>query len=343
MSLGLLSNAIRELRSDRIPVLARTTPRLRNINIETAYACNMNCRICTRGDRQRRPFMDIGLFRNIVRQLKAMRYPGNIFIHYAGEPLLHPRFREIAEILLAEGFAPRVNLYSNGLLLNEDNVRMLRDHGIRILNVSIDGDAAYADRYRSQGSYGQVMHNLERIAACHGDYFDVTVQTVLYRQDKETLARLLDDASPVARKLRLTPGFDQATMTLNPSPFGRTYPHVDLRAVTCPVPWSVMTVLSDGTCQACCFELGAGKKVDGVDLNKQSLEDAFFGEHYGALRRAFLERRFDDGFASCQTCRAWKVGRVNLFRLRVRKLSHRYVVVTNGYTDKYFFTGGGRK
>lgn len=343
MLTGLIRSAIRELRYDRTDVLARTTPMLRNINIETAYDCNMNCTTCTRRARPRVPFMAVDLFEGIIRDLKTSGYNGCLYLHYAGEPLLHPEMERMIRFLRDEGWAGRVHLYSNGILLTEANMRMLRDNGVRIVNVSIDGDERYNNENRSPGSYEGIIENLKRLSRDHGDWFDVTVQAVLFGQSEETLQGLIRDVGPLVNKLRVTPGFDQATMTLNTNPFGRSYPVVNMTSRTCPVLWSGMTVLSDGTCNACCFELAASKQVPDIDLNRQSVQEAFTSESYNRIRQKFLDRQFEGGFESCRNCVAWRVGRVNLPLLRVKRLGLNYVVVTNGYTDKYYFLGRRRK
>lgn len=193
---NIVKTLCREFRYDRIRTLSRKHPVLQSINIETAYACNMQCRSCGRRKNARLKFMEFSLFAKIISELKDMHYRGPIGLHYAGEPLLHPEFAQIAEYVAMSGFSQQVFMYTNGLLLDRAHLEIMKRNKIKTLNVSIDGSKEYVSAFRAQNSYERIMENLRLIHRDFPGAFDLTIHITLFQQDMASINELMHDIRP---------------------------------------------------------------------------------------------------------------------------------------------------
>lgn len=330
----LIKTAIKELNGDSLSGLMKASPSLENINIETSFACNMNCRICSRNKSDRPLFMEPNLFNKIITELIDTGYRGGIALHYAGEPLLHPQLDQLLGMIFKHSFSSKVSFYTNGLLLNK-KAALLHRNLISSLHVSIDGPADYSSQYRGIGSYERICNNLIRLRQTYQDFFDVTVHVTLFKQTAGELTTLINDISPLVDKIRISPSIDQETMRFTTHP-SVNLPMVDLSKRACPILWNSMTVLTDGNMNACCFNLGADKQIKGLNLSDISLLDAFSSSTYNKVRNNFLRRNFTEGFESCKDCFAWLMAGVNLFRLRIKKVNNKQIALSNGYATKYY-------
>lgn len=137
--------------------------RLARLYVEPTNRCNLECCTCMRqGWEESLGSMDFGLFEKIVRDLRAWPSPPDIFLGGYGEPLSHPRIAEM--IASAKQAGCRVELITNGILLDRDMADRLAATGLDCLWVSIDGASpqSYAD-VRLGDHLPHILHNLERL------------------------------------------------------------------------------------------------------------------------------------------------------------------------------------
>ncbi len=138
---------------------------LRKVHVEITSCCNLDCTMCVRrgwsdplGD------MPFGRFKRLVDGLSADCGDGlTLAFSGFGEPLAHPDWQKI--VRLARERQHRVELITNGLLLDADGARTLVELGVAQVTVSIDGgDEATYMRMRgvsASGALAAVHHLLE--------------------------------------------------------------------------------------------------------------------------------------------------------------------------------------
>jgi len=106
--------------------------------------CNLACRHCwlaPRFDRtgSRYPTLRVELFETAIREAKPFGLQGVKLT--GGEPLLHPHFKKLLEIVRREGLS--LNIETNGLLCTPEIAEEIAKSTKRFVSVSIDGaDAA---------------------------------------------------------------------------------------------------------------------------------------------------------------------------------------------------------
>ena len=133
---------------------------LTKLYVEITTACNLDCTMCVRrvwnepiGD------MPLATFSSLMEQLRQLASPPTIHLGGYGEPTVHPDFVEI--VRQAKAIGARVEMTTNGALLDSGLAAALVDLGLDRLVVSIDGVTAesYGD-IRANGNFGLVIDNL---------------------------------------------------------------------------------------------------------------------------------------------------------------------------------------
>jgi len=143
--------------------LHRPVTQLAKVYIEPTDRCNLDCLMCIRsGWDQPLGRMDKATFDRILLGLQKLDPMPSVFFGGLGEPLFHPR--TIEWIARVKAVGARVELITNGTLLNEKRARQLIEAGLDVLWVSIDGATpqSYAD-VRLGAELPTVIENLTRL------------------------------------------------------------------------------------------------------------------------------------------------------------------------------------
>ena len=127
--------------------------RFKKIYIEISNVCNLQCTFCPEVARDKR-FMEPALFRQIATA--AAPLTEEVCFHLMGEPLLHPEFEAYLNFCGTHGL--RVNLTTNGILLDEKRADALLNPALSQINFSLQ---AFGDNFPETDNVGY----LERIFA----------------------------------------------------------------------------------------------------------------------------------------------------------------------------------
>lgn len=136
---------------------------LNKLYIELTTACNLDCTMCERRTWDE-PFghMPLATFENLMTQIGRLPAPPIIHLGGYGEPMVHPDFLKI--VALAKATGAKVEMTTNGILLDGDTAEALIDLDLNRIMVSIDGvrPDIYHD-IRVRGSYTQVIENFRHL------------------------------------------------------------------------------------------------------------------------------------------------------------------------------------
>ncbi len=117
------------------------------VTLAVTYRCQCRCAHCYADSPSRPRENELGTeeLRSALRQIRGL---GAMAVHFSGgEPLLRDDLFELIGYARSLGLLTRVN--SNGLLLDEANVRRLKAAGVTECGVSLDSaDPAVHDRFR---------------------------------------------------------------------------------------------------------------------------------------------------------------------------------------------------
>jgi SynChlorMet cassette radical SAM/SPASM protein ScmF len=149
------------------PPLPEGVPPLSTLYFYVAGACNLACGHCwispayDPGAASGR-FLPLDLMRRAILQGKPLGLASAKLT--GGEPLLHPRFREIVSLCADEGLG--INIETNGTLVDDGLARFLREKGVGFISVSLDGaDAETHERLRGvPGSFARAVAGIRALA-----------------------------------------------------------------------------------------------------------------------------------------------------------------------------------
>ena len=100
--------------------------------IEITNICNLSCEFCPKTSRTPE-FMSMILFEKILNQIKG--HSKFIYFHVLGEPLLHPDLKTFLDFSFKYNY--KVNLTTNGTLINKVRDTLIESPGLRQINISL--------------------------------------------------------------------------------------------------------------------------------------------------------------------------------------------------------------
>lgn len=152
-----------------------------HIQIEVTTRCNYGCFYCAGRDMAQR-HMDMELFKSILKKLPHGGH--RVSLQGEGEPMMHPNFWEMVEMVTALGHIPYT--ITNGSLMKPEKVAA----NFPRIGVSIDTvDPEEAHRIK-RFKLEKMLKNFEKLLSIYEPH-RVIVHTVDYGQDIEPLKQYL--------------------------------------------------------------------------------------------------------------------------------------------------------
>jgi len=265
--------------------------------------CNQTCRLCPRaGFTRPLGLVEPDRFGRIADEVA--RHDTVLWLHFLGEPLLHPHLTDLIVRAKQAGVAS-VGLSTNATLLRGAIVDRLLDSGIDRLDVSLDaGDAEGYRAMRGTDHFEVVTSNLRAFLARRAERRQTTptvsIQYLLTPELEAALPRIVagwdGDLGP-----------DDFIKTIEPAPFGgaipgATDPGVVEHRPPCPWLFGSLMVLQDGTVTMCGADWDAASPIGHVD--EASIAEIWLGAEMQRRRAAHLAGRFDE-VDLCGSCTDW--------------------------------------
>jgi radical SAM protein with 4Fe4S-binding SPASM domain len=272
-----------------------------SVSAELTNNCNLNCPECSSGSGQmtrQHGFMDISLFRTVIKELKPYLY--NINLYFQGEPMLHPHFFSFVES--SRGIHSTVS--TNGHFLSADSAEKLVCSGLSRLIVSLDGaDQASYSAYRINGNFESVLEGLRSVTSARArqkSSMKVEIQLLVNRINEQQIPRVRSIAKSLGALLTL-----KSMQIIHEDKIGEWLPADgrysryeinDSRYVNknrmpdnCARLWFNPVVTWDGKVLPCCFDKDA-EHIMG-DLSQESFREIWNGPRYRVFRKAILKDR----------------------------------------------------
>lgn len=147
-------------------------PSLRYLEFLITDRCNLHCRHCYIGEslHQDLPLVKILKIFEEFEEIQCLR-----LLLSGGEPLLHPHFWEINEVLREYPF--RSIMLSNGTLITEETAQKLRVHEVQL---SLDGMKKGHESIRGEGTFEKTLQALYHLQAVN---IRVSIATMIHRNN----------------------------------------------------------------------------------------------------------------------------------------------------------------
>ncbi|GLX80464.1 heme d1 biosynthesis radical SAM protein NirJ [Thalassotalea insulae] len=150
--------------------------------------CNLRCKHCysTSLDMDFKDELNTEQIKATIDDLKVAKVP--VLILSGGEPLMRPDIFDITRYAKKQGFY--VALSTNGTLINEANIELIKQADYQYVGISIDGLEEFHDEFRQQkGSFKTSMH---AIKLCKEAGIKVGMRLCLTRDNFNDLPAMLD-------------------------------------------------------------------------------------------------------------------------------------------------------
>jgi radical SAM protein with 4Fe4S-binding SPASM domain len=161
-----------------------STPSLRYLELIMTNRCNLTCRHCYLGE-NRNQDLSFEMIQKVAGEFEEIQ--GLRLLLSGGEPLLHPGFWKINELLGRYEF--RSVLLSNGTLITKSVAGKLRVHEVQI---SLDGMKEGHEAIRGRGTFQKALRAIDHLQEAG---IPVSVATMIHKKNVkefDSLASLLE-------------------------------------------------------------------------------------------------------------------------------------------------------
>jgi len=274
----------------------------RRIFIEPTNACNLNCIHCVHDGKMTRPlgFMDMGLFKKILEDIKDWNRTSEICLFQQGEPLLHKQIAEMVRLCGTEyDFFTKMN--TNGLALTRDLSEELIRNRLDYLVFSLDAitPETYM-RIKRRDCFEKVMNNILDYLEIWGDldtgyvrnYFACDINILEEKANKheipmfkEILNRLPVGHISVYELHNFMGAVEEANQKLNncKQVSSEEWP-------CCNTPWDVLGIRWNGEVVACIYDYDSRYVVGNV--KEQSVWQIWNSDRMIEFRKALLDKNY---------------------------------------------------
>lgn len=136
-----------------------------HLEMDIVNRCNIRCVMCFHSlestRRERTVYLSSDDFASVAS--RVLPYSHRLTLSLGNEPLMSPHFTEILRIACSHK-VPNVNFFTNGLLLNDENIDAIIEYGVTQLCVSIESATpATYKAIRRGGDFDHLVRNVERL------------------------------------------------------------------------------------------------------------------------------------------------------------------------------------
>ena len=169
---------------------------LRALFWEATLRCNAYCSFCGskcggNGGNKNTDELTGDEISAVFRQIAERYDPNKIMINVTGgEPLVRKDLFQVMKYVSSLGYS--WGIVTNGILLNRDNIALLKDSGCKTISISLDGSEETHEKLRGiKGCYSSIIRNILRLEET--DFLDVImVTTVVSRSNIAELDNIKD-------------------------------------------------------------------------------------------------------------------------------------------------------
>ena len=285
------------------------------IIIEVTNRCNIRCKFCHfhgEGAIKKRDIGDMPdyVWKKVLRDVEAWSSVDKqvtLCFHGAGEPLLHPKLKEIlARARKVSGAS--IGFMTNGMLLDESWAEFLVALPVDWVWFSIDSNSpAINDRYRKGSKLEKIVWNVERLVERKERSksslpilnFNMVAYPDVKREDiDDYLKKWIPHASCISVS-RFRPIPSKRLLTVDE--------RKRLISKPCPLLYRQIVISWDGKVGLCCEDIN----IDVVlgNIVKQGILEIFNGEKINKIR-VLHEKKKKGKIPLCKECDMWAADEV---------------------------------
>lgn len=277
------------------------------LNIEVTNACNLNCTICPSKGLAKKGFLDLDLLEKIIKENKDVLENQCVWLHYSGEPLLHPDLPKIIETFRINNIETRLS--TNATLLTEDIAFKIMKAGLGYIVFSVDGYSKETYENIRKGADFDVVEknilNFLRIKKKNNFKTKTQIQFIRINSNWNEQKYFIEKWKETDIDCINVKSFSTRAGRVNEiekfTEIGKVKNKIEKRS-PCFYPWETLVVLWDGRVITCCQDL-LGELVVG-DVKSHTLKTIWNSTAMMNLRKRQLNGDFS--MTPCCNCSDWK-------------------------------------
>lgn len=280
--------------------------KFKRVYIEISNICNLQCSFCPVVDRDK-SIMSLNMFESTIKQVAPLTE--QVCLHLMGEPLAHPEFHSI--IKLCETYGVKVNLTTNGILLNRYAELLTTSPAFHQVNFSIH---SFKDNFKDKSiapylsdilQFTKLAH--ERVPLMYINYRLWNIlETSTQNESNKDILQTIADFFEVQIKSDIDVGSIKSKRIWNrvylhfDSRFEWPHPSMPLQSDKgfCHALSSHIGIHADGTVVPCCLDKEA--RLDLGNCAQKSLTDILEGKRARAMREGFSAKKLAEDL--CRRC-----------------------------------------
>lgn len=155
--------------------------------LELTYNCNLRCPYCYVGEDRCKNELSTEEWFSIIEKIPSYGFISLL----GGEPLLRQDFIKIFE-KASKQVINKVNVVSNGILINDEIIEAFIKNQLLLLSVSLDGYMESHDKNRGkEGSFDKVISNLELLQSKKSENKPmIDIKTIVLENNLDDLPKL---------------------------------------------------------------------------------------------------------------------------------------------------------
>ena len=272
-------------------------PKPKEIIIDICAACNAACPFCPRiymPEERMKGYMEIELFKYILAEAKKEGIK-NIRLYSTAEPTLHPKFDEIIDLLVKDGF--HISVSTNASMLEKHIDSLMK---VDILQYSIEGwDKESYEKYRIPLKFDKIYENITIFhEARKKAKISPKVSTNLLLTRTTNLEKYMDLWGYMLDEIQIhfmleatTYEKDRFVSKKNNAILEEYYSFVKQeKNFICGYPFNILTVAFDGKIALCCNDFSASMKIGNI---QEGINNVFQSKELQKVRREFYSQELD--------------------------------------------------
>jgi radical SAM protein with 4Fe4S-binding SPASM domain len=311
---GLVTASTHKFANYCIPYLYKSKlgqfyhPKLQTAFLELTNNCNLSCKMCNYQSSQHKTgFMSKQLFEKCLNELSEIGI-GTLCLHFGGESLVHPQFREFLELAISKrdkGGIGSVGWTENGMLFNQTIADLVIALELDFINFSIDGIGELNDKIRIGSNYSIIEKNIKYLIEKRGKSKKpvVIINVVDYGKNEAEKLSIYREWIDIVDGIDLIPSIlpdnsweikdaSSSNLKMIPPP-----PYCHFAFNTIAISWA-------GLVTGCCLDYTFAFNMG--DVNQNSIKNVWSNENFSDLRKRLALNKFAST-SICKTCEFWKI------------------------------------
>jgi len=277
------------------------------MNIEVTNFCNLSCPMCVNKNTRPQGFIELELLKKIIEENKKILEGQFIWLHFNGEPLLHPQLPQIISLLKLNKIKTRLS--TNATLLTEEISFKLMKAGLDYIVFSVDGSTKETyEEIRKGAKFEEVEENIFnflQIKKKYNFHTKTQIQIIKMKENEKEIKDFIEKWRKTDINFINVKSFCSRVMRAreivrfaDPKKLKEKI----LKRPPCFYLWETLVILWNGDVIVCCQDLMGELKVG--DLKKETLLDIWNNIKMQELRNKQLHGDFS--MVPCNQCPDWK-------------------------------------